>query len=108
MKLWESGSGLRESTVSMVLAGFRSARSKNSKLVILSWIFFGMAGRLLPIHTFFSLAAEPDFGRIRLSRAEVDSDAIVVASAEDTAVVPNTLPVLAESGKFAVGGLLPI
>ena len=32
---------------------------------------------------------------------------IVVAKAEDTAVVPDALPVLAESGKFAVGGIVP-
>ena len=104
MKFWGSGSGLRESRVP---AGFRSARSINSQLAILSWIFFGMAGRPLPIHTFFSFATEPDFGRSRLSHAVADSDAVVVASAEDTAVVPDALPVLAESGRFAVGGIAP-
>ena len=69
--------------------------------------FFGMAGRPLPIHTFFSFATEPDFGRSRLRDAVADSDAVVVASAEDTAVVPDALPVLAESGRFAVGGIAP-
>ena len=101
MKFWGSGSGLRESRVP---AG---SRSINSQLAILSWIFFGMAGRPLPIHTFFSFATEPDFGRSRLRDAVADSDAVVVASAEDTAVVPDALPVLAESGRFAVGGIAP-
>ena len=104
VEVWRSGSELRESRVP---AGFRSARSINSQLVILSWIFFGVAGRLSPIHTFFLFGAKPDFGSSRLSHVVADCDAIVLASVEDTAIMSDTLSLLAESGNFAVGGIAP-
>ena len=57
-----------------------------------------MAGRPLPIHTFFSFVVDPDLGRSRLSHAADDSDAVVVAKAEAKADVPGALEVLLERG----------
>ena len=62
----------------------------------------------VPIHIFFSFAAERDFGRSRLSHVVADSDAVAVANAADTDdVVPDALTVLAESVNFALGGIAP-
>ena len=66
-----------------------------------------MAGRPLPIHTFFSFAVDPDFGRSKLSHAVADSDAVVVAKAEAKADVLGALEVLVERGRSAVGGMAP-
>ena len=54
-----------------------------------------------------SFAAEQDFGRSRLNNAVTDSDSVVVARTEDIAVMLDALPVLAESGRFAVGDIAP-
>ena len=63
-----------------------------------------MAGRPLPIHTFFSFAAEPDLGSSRLSQAVADSVAVVAANAED---IPDVLAVLSERGNLAFSGMAP-
>ena len=63
-----------------------------------------MAGRPLPIHTFFSFVVDPDLGRSRLSHAADDLDAVVVAKAEAKADVPGALEVLVERGRSAVVG----
>ena len=66
-----------------------------------------MAGRPLPIHVFFSFAAEAGLGSSRLSHAAADSGIAVEAKAGDMAVVPDVPLVLVERGKLAVGGIVP-
>ena len=66
-----------------------------------------MAGRPLPIHTFFSFAAEPDLGSSRLSQAVADSVAVVAANAEDIPDVLAVFGVLSERGNLALGGMAP-